>query len=379
MRLVIPCALAAVTIVFLLGACAPSTPAPAPAAASKPSSSTSAAAGGAPATAAPTAASPTIAAPPPPATVRMGVLGITAEAGAYIAAERGYFAAEGITPEFVTVDFGARAIPALATAQVEVLGGGFSPSLINAMQRGLNLKLVASLQSGQPERSAGGFLVRKARIDDGSIRDWADLRGRRVALPGRGTVGDYSIARGLALGGLTLADVELVELPFPDMIPAFANGNIDGAHTAEPLTTLASERGIAVRWRTSGEYAPGTVSALVTYGPTFLEQQPDVGRRWMIGYLRGARDYRAYVDRGEGRDEIVQILVKHTTVKDAALYDRMGKGYVDPDGAIDMADIAAQTAFYTQEGFVQGPADVPAMEDRSFREAALARLGPYQR
>jgi len=191
-------------------------------------------------------------------------------------------------------------------------------------------------------------------------------------------VGDYSISRGLALGGLTLADVELVELLFPDMIPAFANGNIDGAHSAEPLTTLAADRGVAVRWRTSGEYSPGAVSALVTYGPTLLEQQPEAGRRWMTAYLRGARDYKDYIERGDRRAEVVQILIKYTTVKDAALYDRMGTGYVEPDGGIDMADIAAQTAFYTQEGFVQGSVDVPSLEDRRFREAAVARLGPYQ-
>src|SRR5262249_4910161 len=241
-----------------LAACASSSAPAAPAASGEPrsgSASAPVAAAPAPAQAAP----PTAQAAPlnPPVTVRMGVLGISAEGGAYIAAERGYFEEEGIIPEFTTVDFGARAIPALATGQVEVLGGGFSPSLLNAVQRGVNLKLVASLQSSQPNRSAGGFLVRKDLIDSGAVRDWSDLRGMRVALPGRGTVGDYSIARGLALGGLTLADVELVELLFPDMIPAFANGNIDGAHSAEPLTTLAADRGVAVRWRTTGEYSPG--------------------------------------------------------------------------------------------------------------------------
>ena len=55
--------------------------------------------------------------PGAPLTVRMGVLGILAESGVYIALERGYFAEEGIAPEFTTIGTGARAVPAMATGQ----------------------------------------------------------------------------------------------------------------------------------------------------------------------------------------------------------------------------------------------------------------------
>src|SRR5262245_6237854 len=93
--------LAALSLLLLpLGACAPSAASPAPAAPSEPRSSGASA----PVAAAPTpaqAALPTTQTAPlnPPVTVRMGVLGISAEGGAFIAAE------EGIVPEFTTVDF----------------------------------------------------------------------------------------------------------------------------------------------------------------------------------------------------------------------------------------------------------------------------------
>jgi NitT/TauT family transport system substrate-binding protein len=309
--------------------------------------------------------------------VPIGVLGILGEAGMYLAAERGYFAEEGIVPEFVNFDNTTRIIPALATGQIDVTGGGFSPNLVNAVQRGLNLKMVSSIQTSQPHQSSGGMLVRKALVESGQVRDWPDLRGLRVAIPGLSGLGGYIVERGLALGNLTLADVELVELPFPDMIPAFGNGNIDAAHSAEPLTTIAVERGVAVLWRGTGEYAPGTASSLVTYGPSLLEQQPEVGRRWLVAFMRGSRDYKRAVERGERRAEVVQVLTKHTSVKDPAMYERMGAGFVEPDLAIDMADIAAQAAYYVRQGLLQGGFDVATLEDRGFREAALARLGPY--
>jgi len=175
----------------------------------------------------------------------MGVLAILAEAGMYIAQERGYFAEEAINADFITFDTGAKAIPALATSQVDASGGAFSPGLVNAVQRGVDVKMVGSLSTYEQGFNSGYLMLRKELADSGAIRDWPDFRGRSIAIPpGRPTVGDYTVARGLALGGLKLPDVNIVELPFPDMIPAFANGSIDASHTSEPFSTLASDRGV---------------------------------------------------------------------------------------------------------------------------------------
>jgi NitT/TauT family transport system substrate-binding protein len=314
----------------------------------------------------------------PPVAVQIGVLNILGEAGIYIAAERGYFAEEGLIPELVSFDNTTRIVPALATGQIDVTGGGFSPNLVNAVQRGINLKLISSIQSSQPGRSTGGMLVRKPLVDSGQVRDWSDLRGLRVAIPGLSGLGGYIVERALDLGGLSLSDVELIELPFPDMIPAFGNGNIDAAHSAEPLTTLAVDRGVAALWHGTADYAPGVASSLITYGPSLLDQQQEVGRRFMVAFMRGSRAYKTAVERGERGGEIVQILTKHTSVKDPAMYERMGSGFVDPDLAIDMADIAAQAAYYVRQGLLPPTVEVAGLEDSSYRRAAVARLGPYR-
>ena len=62
--------------------------------------------------------------------------------------------------------------------------------------------------------------------------------------------------------------------------------------------------------------------------------RPEVGRRFMVAFMRGSRDYKRAVESGERRDEVVQILVKHTAVKDPAMYARMGSGWVDSDLAM---------------------------------------------
>src|SRR5581483_405320 len=188
---------------LLLAACAPSaTPAPAPAPAAPTTAPAPSVAASAPAPTSP-AAAPAAAGPlSPPATVRMGVLGITAEAGVYIALERGNFTEQGIVPDFTTLDTGARAIPALATGQLDVTGGGFSPAYVNAALRGVGMKMVAGISRNEPDGNSGFTVVREDLIDNGTVRDWADLKGFTVAVPGRGSVNDYSLARGLERGGL---------------------------------------------------------------------------------------------------------------------------------------------------------------------------------
>lgn len=359
-------------LLLVASGCGPGAPRAEPAARGEPTASASI-----PSASAPSAVP---AAPgPEPATVHVGVLSILAEAGLYVALERGYFREEGLAAEFITFDTGAKAIPALATGQVEVSGGALSPGFINATQRGVGVKIVASLSHYEPGYHSGYFLLRKDLADRGEIRDWADLRGRRIAVPpGRPTVGDYTVARGLQQGGLTLADVEIVELSFPDMMPAFANSNIDAAHTSEPFSTLAAERGIATKWRSTAEYAPGVAPAVLTYAPHFVQGAADLGQRFLVAYLRGARDYNTALRSGVGRADIVQILTKHTAVKDPALYDRMGLSYIDPDGALNLASLADQVAFYHDFGAIPSPVDVSSLVDNRFREAALQRLGPYR-
>jgi NitT/TauT family transport system substrate-binding protein len=308
----------------------------------------------------------------------MGVLGILAESGVYIALERGYFAEEGITPEFTTIDTGARAVPAMATGQLDVTGGGFSPSYVNAVLRGVGMKIVASISRNEPDGNSGFTLVRKDLIDGGQVKDWGDLRGRIVAVPGRGSVNDYSLGRGLEQAGLTIADVDLVELSYPDMAPALANASIDVAYATEPFATLSAERGLAVKWRPTADYLPGVTPALMSYAPAFLAEQPEAGRRWMIAYLRGARAYWAAFRKGEARAEVVGYLTRHTTVKDPALYERIGMSTIPPDGSVNLASLNDQGAWYAEQGLLQGSVDVASLIDPRFVEAALARLGPYQ-
>jgi hypothetical protein len=74
--------------------------------------------------------------------------------------------------------------------------------------------------------------------------------------------------------------------------------------------------------------------------------------------------------------------VKETTVKDPALYERMGSHAVEPNGYLDVPVIADMQDCYVRQGLIPQPVDVNALVDRQYRNYALQRRGtlpdPYR-
>ena len=312
--------------------------------------------------------------------VHIGVIGILAEAGLYVAQDRGYFAQEGLSVEFIKDLYGPDAFPALATGQIDAVGGAFGPEVVNAIQRGIHVKLVAGMNSYIPGWDAGFLTVRKELIDSGRVKDWKDLKGLKIAIAEpRPNLTDYFASKYLANGGLTFDDVTTVNVPFANMISALKTGGVDAAHTSEPLSTVISDIGAAVKFKPVSSYAPpGLTVAILQFGPTLLEKAPDVGERLLTAYMRGARDYNDTLKKPDGKAELAPILMKYTPVKDRSLYDRIAWAYADPDATIDLAGLQDMATYYATHGG-HNAGDAKTLVDDRFRQAALKKLGPYKK
>jgi NitT/TauT family transport system substrate-binding protein len=312
-------------------------------------------------------------------TVKIGVIGILAEAGLYIAAERGFFKQEGLQVEFLKDMYGPDGFPALATGQMDAMGGAFGPELINAVARGINVKVVAGMSSYIPGWDSGFLTVRKELIDSGKVKDWKDLKGLKVALaPALPNLTDYFASRYLAHGGLTLKDVTVVHIPFANMIAALKTGGVDFAHTSEPMSTLTAGSGVAVKWKPVTSYAPaGLTVAMLQFGSNMLEKEPQVGERVLAAYIRGARHYNDLFKKPGGKAEIAEVLMKHTPVKNRALYDQIAYSYSDPDAAISIDGMQDMANYFARQGGNK-PIDVRTIVDERFRLGASKRLGPYK-
>jgi sulfonate transport system substrate-binding protein len=76
---------------------------------------------------------------------------------------------------------------------------------------------------------------------DSGIKTIQDLKGKRVA-DHRGTTSTYSLVRSLEAAGMTLADIQYVNLPGPDAASAFANKRVDAWITWQPGAELNVRR-----------------------------------------------------------------------------------------------------------------------------------------
>jgi NitT/TauT family transport system substrate-binding protein len=312
----------------------------------------------------------------PPVTVRFGNLASTSNAGIYLADERGYFKEEGLDVVLESFDTCDRTIPPLTTNQLEVSGCGLNAGVFSAIGRGLPLKIVAGISRNEPGFSSSGLVVRKELIDSGRVRDYADLRGLRIAVLSLTSGLGAEFRRVLERGGLTEADVDLKLLPFPDQALALANNAIDAAIMTEPFVARVVQQGIAVRWKGADEIYPEHQLTILLYSPDFAQRR-EAAVRFLVAYLRGARDYSAIMRGGGDRTPLYRTLAEYTPIKDLAIYPLMHPSGIHPDGAINLQSLEADQELWASEGHIQQRADLATAIDPNYLQEALRRLdGP---
>jgi NitT/TauT family transport system substrate-binding protein len=310
--------------------------------------------------------------------VRVGTLNASADAPFYWAQERGYLREQGLDLETTPFDSAQQMIAPLGADQLDAGGGGPGPGLFNAIQRGIAVRIVADRARAAPGTRFNCLMVRKDLLDSGAVRDFADLRGRVYAEPVPGNVMGYVLDQQLRLAGLRPDDVRWVTVPYPEMMVAFGNANIDTAFPVEPFNTLGTERGVADCWRWTADMAPNYQIAMLLYGPTFAEQRTDAARRFSIAYLRAVRDYfTAFFGDGQGREAFIELLTRVTPVRDRALLERVAPTWMDPNGSVNVASLQDIQRWYLDRGEMTAEVDLNRAVDASFADYAVGQLGAY--
>jgi NitT/TauT family transport system substrate-binding protein len=312
----------------------------------------------------------------PPVTVRIGVLPNISDSGTYIALERGYFQEEGINLELVPFTSAGPQVAPLGAGQLEVGGGSTSAGLYNAIARDVPLKVVADRGSMPPGAQWIGLIVRSDLTDQ--IRDYADLRGRKIAINQFGTTNDVAIEAALKRGGLTWDDADIQQIPYSDMNAALSNAAVDVAQQNEPFKAIVLEQGLATFFHGVDEYYPNMQFSVVLFGPQFAKDNPEAGKRWMTAFLRGVRDYTDALRKGVRKDETEQLIMKHVPLRDAGLFDKMGFTAINPDGKLNVEGVKNDLQWFVDHGMTQQAPDMTQVIDTSFAEYAVQRLGPYQ-
>jgi NitT/TauT family transport system substrate-binding protein len=111
-----------------------------------------------------------------------------------------------------------------------------APMVMDLVESGVNAKIVSL-----GHRSGAVIMVRA----DSPVKTIRDLRGRRIAIPSRFAVDHLFVRRMLKEHGMTVRDVELVEMAPPEMPAALYANQVDGYATGEPYGAVAEVAGYA--------------------------------------------------------------------------------------------------------------------------------------
>ena len=311
----------------------------------------------------------------PPVHLRVINSQVTSQLPVYLAFDRGYFKDEGLEVELVALSETPAAVQAVATNQVQFALALPDPVVFNALNRGVNLKIVAaSTVNGATDRPAQ-FVVRQDHLTSGRYRAPADLRGLTVGVPAVSY--EWYLDRMLTDSGLAFDDVNTVLIRTSDMISALQTRVVDAAWVTEPTASAVNQQRVASTVGSVGPLFPGAVGAALLMSPQFGVEQPEAAQRFVIAFVRGARDYAAgRAPDSPGHAAILQSLTRHAAVRDPRLAEQIGLPSIDPNGELNPAPSwSAFQDFYLRRGIQDARVDLAEYVDFSLVENALAVLG----
>lgn len=319
---------------------------------------------------------PSVSPLPQETVVKVGMKQVVSDAGILIGMAKGYYKDLGITIEPVQFNTGQEMINQLAAGQLDVGAAVTASGLFNAMSRDIPVKLVADKGINVPGKGYYRLVIRKDLA--GTIRDYSDLRGRKLAIAGTASLDEIALDRVLQKGGMSTKDVDVqVIRAFPDMLVSLGNKSIDGAMVIEPFVTLGMAKGVLDPWKDPSEYDPDAQTALLVYG-TSLTKKPEVANRFMVAYVQSLRDYNDAFFKNKNKQEIIDILCKLSVINDPGLYERMFPTGINPDGYLRLKGVEMDLAWYKERGLLKADIQLQDAVDNSYVDFALKALGKYQ-
>ena len=307
--------------------------------------------------------------------VKIGDLGILADAPFYIAIEKGYFAAEGVQVVLERFNSAAQATAPLSTDQVQVVGGGVSAALYNAFARDWPVRIVMARTRDMPGYSSDTLILRNDL--KATVKSAKDLKGRVIAINTPASVLHFMLGRLMETDGLTISDVQTISMAWPNMGPGIESKAIDGGTVVEPFAALYAQKNIAFPFRRAADFMtkPPLEVSVMLYSKAWMEKRPDEAKAFSVAFLKGVRDYYDAMKGGPKRAEVIDICIKYTSLKDKAMYDKVQWSYMDPNAEISFDGLRDQQDWYAKNGFVPLKANLEGMVDLRFLKHAQEKLG----
>jgi NitT/TauT family transport system substrate-binding protein len=159
-----------------------------------------------------------------------------------------------------------------------------APMAMALREQGVPIKIVYL-----GHRDGSAVVVHK----DSNIHSMQDLRGKRIAVPNRYSNQRLLVFRALKEAGMTLRDVELVEMPPPDMPAALYSHAVDAISSGEPFMGQAELDGYGrVLWQAKDVW-PNFISCVLAVSEDSIKND----RAWVQQLVDGIAQSGKWLDQ----------------------------------------------------------------------------------
>jgi NitT/TauT family transport system substrate-binding protein len=215
--------------------------------------------------------------------VRIGYRPYLTLAPVFIAQAESLYAEQGLDVELVPIEGVASSVPLLLQGGLDVLPGPVSPSLFNAIHRGGRLRVVQDKGFYFPNDCAPSSVVvsRQLAARNGTPRRISTTKESFLQM---------FVERALAAHGLDPDSVEQLYIPQVAEYDAIVSGRLEAANMGEPWLSRAIAQGVVV-WEPVNGLMGGYTYSVISYGPTLLDESPEIGQRIAAAHLKAMRIY----------------------------------------------------------------------------------------
>jgi NitT/TauT family transport system substrate-binding protein len=304
------------------------------------------------------------------AKVKVGVVRLSSSAPVFIAQDKGYFREAGLDVELKFFDAAQPIAVAVTSGDIDFGVTSLTAGLYNLAGKGA-LKVIGGMSHEKAGFPLIGYFATEKAYASG-LKTPRDLAGKRIAMTQVGSSFHYSLGLLADKYGFKLGEMKLLPMQSLSNVGAALKGEtVDAALL--PISAarkLLDDGGIKLLgW--VGDETPWQVGAIFA-SPKTLEKKEFVVK--FLGVLeRADREYHdvilSAVKGGEApiNDKtrpLLEIIAKYTNLP---LEQVVGNcAYIDPEGMLDVKDVANQIEWMQGQGFVDKGVTVDSIIARDF-------------
>ena len=302
--------------------------------------------------------------------VKVGVLRLSSSAPVFIAQDKGHFRDAGLDVELKFFDAAQPVAVAVVSGDIDFGVTSLTAGLYNLAGKG-TLKVIGGMSHEKAGFPLIGYFATEKAYASG-LKTPRDLAGKRIAMTQVGSSFHYSLGLLADKYGFKLAEMKLLPMQSLSNVGAALKGEtVDAALLPISAARKLLDDGGIKQLGWVGDETPWQVGAVFA-SPKTLEKKELVTK--FLGVLeRADREYHdvilAAVKDGQApiNDKtrpLLEIVAKYTSLP---LEQVVGNcAYIDPDGRLDVKDVANQIEWLQGQGFVDKGVTIDAIIARDF-------------